>query len=127
MMTVDWEKLSAFVQAVGVPFAVLLLFVGPFVYLVFTFVKKYGAQIAESHIRFMDCSATTQEKNAETLAKLETTVAAKHIDHTTTHHAIGLVAQAGIHMLDEDHKGARSKLERVSHVLSPAFRGDEKP
>ena len=126
-MDIEWEKLRAFVQAVGVPFAVLLLFVGPFVYLVFTFVKKYGAQIAESHIRFMESSATTQEKNAETLSKLEATVTAKHVDHTTTHHAIGLVAQAGIHMLDEDHKGARSKLERVSHVLSPSFRGDEKP
>jgi hypothetical protein len=126
-MDIDWEKLSAFIQAVGVPFAVLLLFVGPFVYLIFTFCKKYGAQIAESHIRFMESSATTQEKNAETLSKLEATVTAKHVDHTTTHHAIGLVAQAGIHMLDEDHKGARSKLERVSHVLAPSFRGDEKP
>lgn len=125
-MDIDWEKLSAFIQAVGVPFAVLLLFVGPFVFLVFTFVKKYGAQIAESHIRFMESSATTQEKNAETLSKLEATVTAKHVDHTTTHHAIGLVAQAGIHMLDEDHHGARTKLERVSHVLSPTFLGDER-
>jgi hypothetical protein len=127
MMTIDWEKLSAFVQAVGVPFAVLLLFVGPFVFLIFTFVKKYGARIAESHINFMESSASTQEKNADTLSRLESTVASKHIDHTTTHHAIGLVAQAGIHMLDEDPKGARSKLERVNHVLSPSFRGDDKP
>jgi len=125
-MDIEWEKLSAFVQAVGVPFAVLLLFVGPFVYLVFTFVKKYGAKIAESHIRFMESSATTQEKNAETLSKLEATVATKHQDHITTHQAIGLVAQAGIHMLDEDHKGARSKLERVNHVLSPSYRGEDK-
>lgn len=123
MMSVEWEKLSAFVQAVGVPFAVLLLFVGPFVYLAFTLVKKYGASIAEAHINFMTSAEKTQEKNAETLSRLETTVAAKHVDHTTTHHAIGLVAEAGIHMLDEDHKGARTKLERVSHVLR--YKGDD--
>ena len=122
-MTIDWDKMSSFVQAVGIPFSLLLLLIGPVVYLAFTFTKKYGGQIAESHIRFMESSATTQEKNAETLAKLETTVTAKHVDHVATHHAISLVAEAGIHMLDEDSTNARNKLERVGHVLSPSMRG----
>lgn len=117
-MTIDWEKLSQFVQSVGVPFTVLLLFVGPFVFVAFTLTKKYGASIAEAHIKFMDSAEKTQEKNAETLSRLELTIQQKHIDHTNTHHAIGLVAQAGIHMLDDNPKGARAKLEKVEHVLS---------
>lgn len=118
MMTIEWDKLSAFVQAVGVPFAVLLIFVGPFVYLTYTLISKYGASIAQAHINFMESAEKTQEKNADTLSRLETKIQEKHIDHTNTHHAIGLVAQAGIHMLDEDKKGARTKLERVGHVLA---------
>lgn len=113
----DWNAMGTFVQAVGVPFAVLLLFVGPFVYLLFTLTKKYGARIAESHMNFMESAAQTQEKNAETLSRLETVIAQKHIDHTTTHHAIGLVAQAGIAMLDDDHASAREKLEQVEYVF----------
>lgn len=116
-MSFDWKEMGTFVQAVGVPFAVLLLFVGPFVFLFFSIVKKYGPRLAESHINFMESAERTQEQNANTLARLESTVKEKHIDHTTTHHAIGLVAQAGISMLDNDHKGARTKLERVELVL----------
>lgn len=117
-MTIEWAEMGKFVQAVGVPMAVLLLFVGPFVLLLYKFFNKYGAKIAESHIKFMDSAALTQEKNADTLARLETTVTQKHADHTVTHQAIGLVAQAGISILDNDHKSARTKLERVEHVLT---------
>lgn len=122
-MTIDWEKLSVFVQAVGVPFAILLLFVGPFVYLTYTLINKYGSSLAEAHINFMESAEKTQEKNAETLSRLEITIQQKHIDHKNTHHAIGLVAQAGISILEDDKKGARIKLERVGHVLS--LRGDD--
>ena len=111
--------MGAFVQAVGVPFAILLLFVGPFVYLFFTLFRKYGTRIAESHINFMDSAAKTQEQNATTLERLETTITVKHVDHNATHQAIGLVAQAGISMLDNDHKEARTKLEKVEYVLGP--------
>jgi hypothetical protein len=114
---IDWEKLGTFVQVVGVPFAILLLFVGPFIYLIFGLVKKYGARIAESHLNFMESASVTQEKNAETLAKLEDVVAKKHIDHVATHHAIYLMASAGISFLDSDHAAARIKLTQIGRVL----------
>jgi hypothetical protein len=117
-MIIDWEKMGNFVQSVGVPSAILFSLIAPFGYLLYGFLRKYGATIAESHIKFMDSAAITQEKNADTLARLETTVAQKHADHTVTHQAIGLVAQAGISILDNDHKSARTKLERVEHVLT---------
>jgi len=117
-MSLDWEKMGSFVQAVGVPMACLLLFVGPFVFLAFSLFKKYGPRLAESHINFMESAERTQEQNANTLARLESTIKEKHIDHTATHEAIGLVAKAGISMLDNDHPAARSKLERVEFVLT---------
>ena len=113
----DWEKMGAFVQVVGVPFAILLLFVGPFVYLAFSLIRRYGSRIAESHLNFMESASTTQEKNAETLAKLEDVIARKHIDHVATHHAISLIASAGMSFLDEDHAAARIKLSQVGRVL----------
>lgn len=116
-MNIEWEKLGEFVRNVGVPFAVLLLFVGPFVYLFFTFVRKYGSQITEAHIRFIESCELTQEKNAETLQRLEHTIAEKHIDHQSTHKAIGLVAQAGVAMLDDRKHDARTKLSQVDEVL----------
>jgi hypothetical protein len=116
-VNIEWEKLGQFVQNVGVPFAVLILFVGPFVYLCFTFVKKYGSQITEAHIKFIDSCERTQEQNAETLQRLESTIAEKHFDHQSTHKAIGLVAQAGVAMLDDKKHEARTKLSQVDEVL----------
>jgi hypothetical protein len=121
----DWEKLGTFVQNVGVPFAILLLFVGPFVYLVFGLARRYGARLAESHLNFMESAAKTQEQNADTLAKLENVVAAKHIDHVATHHAIYLLASAGISFLDTDHAAARIKLTQIGRVLPGQERPDE--
>jgi uncharacterized membrane protein YhiD involved in acid resistance len=121
-MNIDWEKFGNFVSSVGVPAALIFLFlaavVAPFVLVFLSLLKKYGPRLAESHINFMESAERTQEQNANTLARLESTVKEKHADHTQTHHAIGLVAQAGISMLDNDHQGARTKLERVELVLT---------
>lgn len=114
----DWEKIGTFVQVVGVPFAILLLFVGPFVYLIFGLVQKYGGKIAESHMKFMESAASTQEKNADTLDRLETVIQQKHADHSRTHKAIHLIASAGISILDEDNAAARTKLGRAADYLS---------
>lgn len=116
-MNIDWDKLGTFIQAVGFPVAFIVMFFGPFVWIIARLFFKYGPVIAESHVNFMQSAAATQEQNANTLARLESSVKEKHVDHTTTHHAIGLVAQAGISMLDNDHQGARTKLERVELVL----------
>lgn len=117
MPNFDWEKIGAFVQTVGIPFACLLIFVGPFMWLAFSLVRKYGPRIAESHVAFLNSATQTQEKNAETLGKLAETSMKDHELHNTTHHAIGLVAEAGLAILDEDHEEARSKLQRVETVL----------
>jgi hypothetical protein len=114
----DWEKIGTFVQVVGVPFAILLLFVGPFVYLCFNLVQKYGAQIAESHLSFMTSASETQEKNAETLSRLEDVIAKKHLDHSRTHKAIYLIASAGISMLDADNANARLKLNQAGDTIA---------
>jgi hypothetical protein len=116
-MSIDWTSVAQFVQAVGIPFACLILFVGPFLWLFFTLGRKYGPRIAEAHIAFMNSATATQEKNAETLAKLEATATKDQQSHNVTHHAIGLVAEAGIATLDGDHDSARVKLQKVETVL----------
>ena len=117
-MSIDWKEVGEFVRVVGVPFACLLLFTAPFIWMAFSLFKKYGGRMAEAHLTFLDASARTQEQNAETLKRLEQTVAVKHKDHQATHQAIGLVAKAGIAILDDDHQEARTKLEKVGSILN---------
>lgn len=117
MSSINWEKIGSFVQTVGIPFACLLLFAGPFLWLAFSLIRKYGPKIADAHIAFMDSATKTQEKNADTLAKLEQTASRDQEAHYTTHHAIGLVAEAGLATLDGNHDAARSKLQKVETVL----------
>jgi hypothetical protein len=117
MSNINWDKIGAFVQTVGIPFACLLLFAGPFLWLAFNLIRKYGPKIADAHIAFMNSATVTQEKNAETLVKLEQTATRDQQSHQTTHRAINLVAEAGLATLDGDHDVARSKLEKVETVL----------
>jgi len=115
----DW---SAFISNVGIPmailFIVLFIFVLPFVLLVVQMLRKYVPQLIESHMGFMETSGRTQETNAETLAKLEMTIGAKHQDHMATHEAILLGARAGIAILDGEHTEARGHLTRIDQVLA---------
>jgi len=80
--------------------------------------RKYVPQLIESHMGFMETSSRTQETNASTLAKLETTISAKHQDHVATHEAILLGAKAGMAILDGEHGTARSHLNRIDQVLA---------
>jgi len=74
--TIDWDKIGQFVQVVGVPFACLLLFVGPFLWVAFSLFRKYGSRMAEAHINFLSSASESQVKNAQTLERLEETIAA---------------------------------------------------
>jgi len=113
---------SDFITNVGIPmailFIVLIVFVLPFVFFLVSMLKKYVPMLIESHIGFMDTSGRTQETNAETLAKLETTISAKHQDHMATHEAILLGAKAGMAILDGEHNEARGHLTRIDQVLA---------
>lgn len=115
----DW---STFISNVGIPmailFIVLFVFVLPFVLFVVAMLKKYVPRLIESHIGFMETSSQTQATNADTLAKLETTITAKHQDHVATHEAILLGAKAGIAILDGEHNEARGHLNRIDQVLA---------
>ena len=115
----DW---STFISNIGVPmailFIVLFVFVLPFVLFVVAMLKKYVPRLIESHIGFMETSSQTQATNADTLAKLETTITAKHKDHVATHEAILLGAKAGIAILDGEHNEARGHLNRIDQVLA---------
>lgn len=115
----DW---STFISNVGVPmailFIVLFVFVLPFVLFVVSMLRKYVPQLIESHMGFMETSSRTQETNATTLAKLESTITAKHQDHVATHEAILLGAKAGIAILDGEHNNARDHLNRIDQVLA---------
>ena len=115
----DW---STFISNVGIPmailFIVLFVFVLPFVLFVVAMLKKYVPRLIESHIGFMETSSQTQATNAETLAKLETTITVKHQDHVATHEAILLGAKAGIAILDGEHTEARGHLTRIDQVLT---------
>lgn len=123
-MTIEWDKLGSFVQAVGVPFAILLIFVGPFVYLSFLMFQKYGSKIAEAHFNFLTVATDTQKSNADTLVRLELAVSQKNTDHRNTHGALSTIAAAGIDILDDDKKAARSKLEKVEVMLSSSLRNE---
>lgn len=111
-----------FTSNVGIPmailFIVLMVFALPLFLMVLSFVKRYANKTADAHLNFMECSSRTQETNAQTLAKLEETIAIKHQDHAATHQAIRLGAQAGLAILDGDRDEARQKLERVDEVLT---------
>jgi len=113
---------SSFISNVGAPmamlFIVMFIFVLPFVLFVVQMLRKYVPQLIESHMGFMETSGRTQETNAETLAKLETTISAKHQDHMATHEAILLGAKAGMAILDGEHNEARGHLTRIDQVLS---------
>ena len=121
MPNLEWDKVTTFIQTVGIPFACLLLFIGPFMWLAL----KYGPKIVDAHVAFLTSATETQKqnsdtqaKNAQTLEKLEETASRDQESHYTTHHAIGLVAEAGLAILDENHNAARSKLQRVELVLN---------
>ncbi len=123
-MNISAENLngwSSFISNVGIPmailFIVLFVFVLPFVLFVVAMLKKYVPRLIESHIGFMETSSQTQSTNAETLAKLETTISAKHQDHLATHEAILLGAKAGMAILDGEHNEARGHLTRIDQVL----------
>lgn len=124
-MNISTENLkswSSFISNVGIPMAILFIllfvFVLPFVLLVVAMLKKYVPRLIESHMGFMEVSSRTQETNATTLAKLETTISAKHQDHMTTHEALLLGARAGMAMLDGEHGEARGHLSRIDQVLT---------
>ena len=113
----DW---GSFISNVGAPmailFIVLIVFVLPFVLFVVALLKKYVPRLIEGHIGFMETSSQTQATNAETLAKLETTITVKHQDHVATHEAILLGAKAGIAILDGEHNEARGHLTRIDQA-----------
>ena len=113
---------SSFISNVGAPmailFIVLFLFILPLFLFVVAILKKYVPRLIEGHIGFMETSSKTQETNATTLAKLESTITAKHQDHVATHEAILLGAKAGIAILDGEHSEARGHLNRIDQVLA---------
>lgn len=115
--TFDWEKIGQFIQVVGVPMACLLLFTGPFIWLAFSLGRKYGTRIAEAHLNFMVSATKTQEVNAETLQRLESTLASNQAGHAVTHQALNLVSNAGLAIIEGDHPRAKNELAKVDLVL----------
>jgi len=116
----DWDKVGTFIQTVGVPFTCLLLFAAPFIYLLFSLVKQYGPKIAQSHISFVESSIKIQEQNAQTLSKLERSMAASSFGHNVTHQAIHRLTTAGIHIIDGDRESARKELGKVDGIFEAA-------
>ncbi len=114
---IDWERVGKFIETVGGPMAFLLLFAGPFIWLLYSLVKKYGARMAESHLNFVESATRTQEQNAETLRRLEATLATNQSGHAVTHQAISLVSNAGLAIIDGDHPRAKAELSKVDLVL----------
>ena len=115
--TFDWEKIGQFIQVVGVPMACLLMFTAPFIWLFYSLIRKYGQRMAEAHLNFLISSSKSQEQNAETLRRLESTLAMNQAGHAVTHQAIGLVTNAGLAIIDGDHPKAKNELAKVDLVL----------
>lgn len=116
-ISINWSEVGTFIQSVGVPFACLLLFAGPFIYLFFNLMKEYGPKIARAHIDFVDASVKIQEQNAETLAKFERSMSAGSFGHSVTHQAISRLTSAGIHIIDGDTESAKRELRKIDGVL----------
>lgn len=116
-MTIDWAEIGKFISSVGVPTAVLMLIAGPIVFALYKFISVFGPKIAQAHADFMETAAKSNERNADTLDRLEQVIAQKHDDHTKTHRALSHAAEAGINMLDGRHEDARKKLTQIEEIL----------
>lgn len=116
--SVDWDQLGTFVQTVGVPFACLLLFTAPIIWVIVSLVRKYGNRMAEAHIQFLTSASESQTKNSQTLERLVEMIGRDQEGHAVTHKALGLVTEAGLAMLDNDHHKARNELAKVDFVLA---------
>lgn len=116
-MHVDWTALGQFISTVGIPAALLFLFFGPVVYALYRVISKWGPQIADSHVRFLDAVTTSSNRNSETLERLEKSISQKHADHSKTHEALTHAAEAGIHLIDGRTEEARRKFTSISEIL----------
>jgi len=116
-ISINWAEVGTFIQSVGVPFACLLIFAGPFIYLLFNLLREYGPQICKAHVEFVQSTTKIQTQNSEILARLESKVSDCVSLHDDTISSIRTIAKAGSKIIEGDKEAARKELQGVEIAL----------
>lgn len=116
-ISINWSEVGTFIQSVGVPFACLLIFAGPFIYLLFNLLREYGPQFCKAHVEFVQSTTKIQTQNSEILARLESKVSDCVSLQDDTISSIRTIAKAGSKIIEGDKEAARKELQRVEIAL----------
>lgn len=106
-MDIEWHELGEFIKSVGIPFAVVILFIAPIVYAVYGLIKTQGPRIVDKHNEFLERTASASDRNADSIAMMAQANAASQSNHDRTHAAIRELV-----------RGARKAVEKVAPELS---------
>lgn len=106
-MNIEWEKLGKFVQDVGIPFAIVVMFIAPLVYAIYKVISVQGPKLVEKHNDFLERTAITSERNSDSIASMAATNALVASGHQCTHDAIKEIV-----------RGARKAIDKVAPELA---------
>ena len=106
-MNIEWDKLGKFVQDVGIPFAIVVMFVGPIVYAIYRLISVQGPRVVDKHNDFLERTAAASERNADSISSMAATNALVANGHQCTHEAIKEIV-----------RGARKAIDKVAPELS---------
>ncbi len=105
-MDVQWTELGEFVKSVGIPFAIVLLFIAPIVYAVYKLISVQGPKVVEKHNEFLERTAQASDRNADSIAIMAAANSASQANHDATHSAIKELV-----------RGARKAVEKIAPDL----------
>lgn len=107
-MEINWTELGEFVKSVGIPFAILLVFVAPIAYALYRLITTQGPELVRKHNDFVDKVTAAGERNADSIAMMAAANTASQANHEATHTAIKEVI-----------RGNRKFIERVAPDIAP--------
>ena len=106
-MEIEWEKLGVFVKDVGIPFAIIILFIGPVTYAIYRIITIQGPRIVEKHNEFLERTSAASDRNADSFARMAEASTASQANHEKTHSAIKELV-----------RGARKAIDKAAPELA---------
>jgi hypothetical protein len=106
-MEIQWTELGEFVKSVGIPFATVLLVLGPIIYAVYKIITVQGPRIVEKHNEFLEKTTAASDRNADSIAMMAAASGASQANHEATHSAIKEIV-----------RGARKAIDQVAPELA---------
>jgi|GEM_PF-5954378 len=85
MDNLEWEKIGEFIKSVGIPFCILLIFVGPVVFALYKLIRIYGARIFEAILKYLTTAEECNRSNTDSVAILAKTGIHSSENHDKTH------------------------------------------